>query len=76
MYKRAIVVILMLLISSCSFIPEYKRPNMPVQDSFPENGIYKNISYKNETDIPKIRWQDFIKDEKLKEIVKIALKKQ
>ncbi|RKX57772.1 MAG: multidrug transporter, partial [Thermodesulfobacteriota bacterium] len=74
--ERNIVVIIMVLtiLCGCSFIPKYKKPAMPVEKKFPDKGIYKNISFDNETNAPKIKWQDFIKDPKLKEVVKLALK--
>ena len=70
----ALIIISLVVLCSCSFIPKYKRPAMPVEKRFPNKGIYKNISFANETNAPKIKWQDFIKDPKLKEVVKFALK--
>ncbi len=69
-----VTIISLAVLCSCSFIPKYKRPAIPVEKKFPEKGVYKNISFGNETNISKIKWQDFIKDPKLKEIVKLALK--
>jgi len=70
----AVTIISLTVLCSCSFIPKYKRPAMPVEKKFPDKGVYKNISFGNETNVSKIKWQDFIKDPKLKEIVKLALK--
>jgi len=70
----AVTIMVLTILCGCSFIPKYKRPAMPVEKKFPDKGIYKNISFENETNVPKIKWQDFIKDPKLKEIVKLALK--
>ncbi|WP_038056816.1 efflux transporter outer membrane subunit [Thermodesulfobacterium hydrogeniphilum] len=70
----AVTIISLTVLCSCSFIPKYKRPAMPVEKKFPDKGVYKNISFGNETNVSKIKWQDFIKDPKLKEVVKLALK--
>jgi len=70
----AVTIMVLTILCSCSFIPKYKRPAMPIEKKFPNKGIYMNISFGNETNAPKIKWQDFIKDPKLKEIVKLALK--
>jgi len=69
-----IVYVILLFICSCSFIPKYERPGMPVEKKFPDKKIFKNISFGNETNVTEIKWQDFIKDSKLKQIIRLALK--
>lgn len=70
--KRLLSLILMFFIAGCSFIPEYKRPEPPIRDRFSKDGFYKHINYKKE--LQSLKWEEFILDNKLKQIIKLALK--
>lgn len=72
MIKALSLLILAMLISSCGVLSEaYKKPVPPI----PAEWNTKTIN--NDESLPKanqVKWQEFITDEKLKQIIEIALK--
>lgn len=71
---KKILIVLIFILSGCTLAPKYKRPSLPVADKFPTQGVYKNIKYnEKEINANDIHWQEFILDNKLKQIIKISL---
>ena len=58
-----------LTLSACSLIPEYQRPAAPVASHWPVGGS----SDAGDTAAADLRWQDFVQDAQLKELVQLAL---
>ena len=56
-------------LSSCSFIPEYTKPDLPIPEKFPKDGVYTNINFDNSSEVYNLKWQEFFTDEKLKKII-------
>lgn len=61
-------------LSSCSFIPEYTKPDLPIPEKFPKDGVYTNINFDNSSEVYNLKWQEFFTDEKLKKIIELGLK--
>ncbi|WP_291010118.1 efflux transporter outer membrane subunit [Hydrogenophaga sp.] len=57
--------LLSLALAGCSFIPTYEPPPLPVAASFPEQGAIQAAE--------DIRWQDFVTDARLRELITLAL---
>ncbi|MGB9731915.1 efflux transporter outer membrane subunit [Calditerrivibrio nitroreducens] len=75
MKKRMMVPFLFLFfLSSCSFIPEYSKPDLPIPQKFPSDGVYANINFDNSSEVYNLKWQEFFSDEKLKKIIELGLK--
>lgn len=69
----SIAVSVALLFSGCSFKEsEYSKPNAPIEKTFPKGDAYDSSIYIKEP--TNINWGNIILDEKLKEVIKIALK--
>ncbi|MFK5952526.1 MAG: efflux transporter outer membrane subunit [Desulfobacterium sp.] len=82
MSNRIIVIaLLMVLMTGCSMIPEYKRPALPVTDNWPTGSTYpttdshgKALNGKASDDIVSdIAWKDYFKSNILKTLIKRAL---
>ncbi|WAC06390.1 MAG: efflux transporter outer membrane subunit [Thermodesulfobacteriota bacterium] len=63
------------LISGCTLIPKYTRPEAPIPDAWPSGTAYKENFSTSEGKLPEdIKWQVFFIDERLKEVIGMALK--
>ncbi|WP_353683227.1 efflux transporter outer membrane subunit [Thermodesulfovibrio sp. 3907-1M] len=69
--KNLIIPIMLLLLTSCTMIPEYKRPEVPIPKEWPKGEAYESLKLSEKSTI--LKWNDFLVDEKLQEIVKKAL---
>lgn len=70
--KIALLILFCSLLLGCSLAPKYKRPEMVVPEKFPVSANPDSTT-KQEIDLSQIKWQDFFKDEKLKQVITIAL---
>ncbi|OQA04004.1 MAG: Outer membrane protein OprM precursor [Planctomycetes bacterium ADurb.Bin401] len=61
------------LISGCSLIPEYSRPDAPVPAQWPKGDAYKTDVDANSPPAAAITWRQFFTDPKLQQIIEIAL---
>lgn len=60
------------LLAGCgTMAPKYSRPEAPVPISWPEGPAYKTET--GETPLSEIAWRDFFADEKLKNLIALAL---
>lgn len=63
--------LLTLVMSGCSFIPDYTRPKAPVADEWPNGSqTHRNAQTISAADIG---WRDFFIDEKLRKVIALAL---
>ncbi len=72
MLKHALMISVSLSLASCiSLEPKYERPSAPIPASLPiSDAAAKPTTYANVGDIAR---QDFVKDEKLKQVIALAL---
>lgn len=60
-----------LLLAGCiNLAPDYERPAAPIEQAWPEGEAYQTSELKREA-LP--RWQDFIQDSRLKQVVETGL---
>jgi multidrug efflux system outer membrane protein len=62
---------LLLILASCSLKPDYRRPEAPVPQGWPRGDAYSDSQA-----APRMEgrgWRDFFRDEKMKEVISIAL---
>jgi multidrug efflux system outer membrane protein len=71
----SLLAITIVLISGCTLIPKYARPEAPIPDAWPSGAAYKENVSTSEGKLPEdIKWQVFFIDERLKEVIGMALK--
>ena len=72
---RGAVGLLLLVVSACSSLaPKYTRPEAPVPSQWPAGPSYKESSVKpGEPNAADISWQEFFIDNKLKQLIGLAL---
>jgi multidrug efflux system outer membrane protein len=60
-------------VTACTMAPRYERPEAPVPDAWPSGAAYTTAQASERTaaDIP---WREFIKDDKLRQVIDQALK--
>lgn len=60
-------------VTACTMAPRYERPEAPVPDTWPSGAAYTTAQASERTaaDIP---WREFIKDDKLRQVIDQALK--
>ncbi|GAQ95697.1 outer membrane protein, multidrug efflux system [Thermodesulfovibrio aggregans] len=71
--RKLIIPLILLLLTSCTMIPEYKRPEAPIPREWPKGEAYSSLKYEELPKSTLLKWNDFLVDEKLQEIVKKAL---
>ena len=69
--KTAPLALAALLLSACSLAPVYERPALPVADGWP--AAAGAAATTGTTAAHEIRWQDFFRDERLKQVIGLAL---
>jgi multidrug efflux system outer membrane protein len=75
MPKRALALSLPLAfaVTACTMAPRYERPDAPVPDTWPSGAAYAT-SQNTERTAADIPWREFVKDEKLRQVIDQALK--
>ncbi|GGK04803.1 efflux transporter outer membrane subunit [Pseudomonas matsuisoli] len=71
MRKSLIAVSLSVVISGCTLIPEYERPNAPIDNAWPQGEAYAADAANS--DVRLLGWEEFFQDPALKQLVGIAL---
>ncbi|MCP3940299.1 MAG: efflux transporter outer membrane subunit [Desulfobacteraceae bacterium] len=69
--------ILLLLTTGCTMIPEYKRPDLPVANSWPTGTAYPQADSNDKPSagvVSDIAWKDYFKSEHLKALIERTLK--
>ena len=63
-----------IFLGGCTLMPKYTRPKAPIPPAWPSGPAYKESIATAETKLPEeIKWQDFFIDERLKEVINLAL---
>src|SRR3990170_4890814 len=60
-------------VTACTMAPRYERPEAPIPDTWPSGAAYSTsqASERTAADIP---WREFIRDDKLRQVIDQALK--
>ena len=70
----SVLAITTVLLSGCTLIPKYTRPEAPIPASWPSGPAYKESAATSEAKLPAdLRWQDFFIDGRLKKVIDMAL---
>jgi multidrug efflux system outer membrane protein len=64
------------LLTGCSLIPNYQRPDLPVAPAYPTGAAYKGVrgSAEGAGSADTIGWRDFFTDPRLQRLIEIALR--
>ncbi|WEF33446.1 AdeC/AdeK/OprM family multidrug efflux complex outer membrane factor [Pseudoduganella chitinolytica] len=74
MNKSLITAAVAALLAGCSLAPVYERPQAPVTPVWPQGDAYQPAARPTEArDAAAIGWREFIGDEKLRQLVQLAL---
>lgn len=74
MNKSLITAAVAALLAGCSLAPVYERPQAPVTPAWPQGDAYQPAARPGETRAaPDIGWREFIGDDKLRQLVQLAL---
>lgn len=69
-----LVAVVSTAMSGCTLAPKYHRPEAPVPAAWPNATAYpKAVSATNGPAVPDIGWQDFFSDERLQQVIGMAL---
>ncbi len=68
-HRLIAVVLALTLLGACSLVPDYQRPAMPVADEWPVASAGEATS----GDIADLRWQEFVQDDDLHQLIEMAL---
>ncbi len=61
------------LLSGCSLIPDYQRPDAPVAADWPQGAAYGDAAREGNTPAADLQWQAFFRDPALRQLVQTAL---
>lgn len=61
------------LLSGCSLIPDYQRPDAPVAADWPQGAAYGDAAREGSTPAADLQWQAFFRDPTLRQLVQTAL---
>ncbi|VXC80463.1 Outer membrane protein OprM [Pseudomonas sp. 8Z] len=61
------------LLSGCSLIPDYQRPDAPVAADWPQGEPYGGAAQEGKTAAADLQWQAFFRDPALRQLVQTAL---
>nr|WP_308597890.1 efflux transporter outer membrane subunit [Massilia sp. BJB1822] len=75
MMKKTIMTLAALaLLSGCSLAPVYERPAAPVAQAWPQGDAYKPAASSESRAAANIEWREFFADDKLRQVIELALK--
>ncbi|XLX39671.1 AdeC/AdeK/OprM family multidrug efflux complex outer membrane factor [Ectopseudomonas mendocina] len=61
------------LLSGCSLIPDYQRPEAPVAADWPQGEAYGNAASEGSRSAEDLQWREFFRDPALQQLVQVAL---
>jgi outer membrane protein, multidrug efflux system len=71
----AIVVTTAVLLTGCTMIPQYTRPDAPVPGAWPQGPAYKELPAAPGTPVaPDLQWREFFTEAQLQQVIDTALK--
>jgi multidrug efflux system outer membrane protein len=66
-----LLILIFTLLAGCTLAPIYTRPAAPVTSVWPSGSAY--LSETAGKDVANLKWQEFIQDEKLRNVIQLAL---
>jgi multidrug efflux system outer membrane protein len=71
-HALALPLALSFAVTACTMAPRYQRPDAPIPDTWPSGTAYSasQASERTAADIP---WREFIRDQKLRQVIEQAL---
>jgi len=67
------VVVGALALSGCSLIPDYQRPNAPVENAWPQGPAYDALTVNRDQQAADVGWRDFYRDPALQRLIQLSL---
>lgn len=65
---------ILILLTGCTFVPKYAKPEAPIPADWPTGAAYRETSAATYVPTaPELKWQEFITDENLQKIIETAL---
>lgn len=61
------------LLTGCTMIPDYDRPDLPVSAQWPQGQAYEGIEGVSEADISKVNWQSFFLSPPMQRVIQTSL---
>ena len=61
------------LLSGCSLIPDYQRPDAPVAADWPQGEAYGSATSEGSRAAADLQWREFFRDPALQQLVQVAL---
>ncbi|MGA4602400.1 multidrug transporter, partial [Ectopseudomonas hydrolytica] len=61
------------LLSGCSLIPDYQRPDAPVAADWPQGEAYGSAASEGSRAAADLQWREFFRDPALQQLVQVAL---
>ena len=61
------------LLSGCSLIPDYQRPDAPVAADWPQGEAYGSAATEGSRAAADLQWREFFRDPALQQLVQVAL---
>src|SRR5512139_3511632 len=62
-----------IVLAGCTMAPKYARPQAPVPAAWPTGPAYAQAGTTNAPAVPELNWQEFFTDEKLRQVIGMAL---
>lgn len=73
MNKHIAISLCMVWLSSCTMIPEYLRPGLPVQDSWEMSNALPELTSESQQAATNIQWQSFFQSPGIRKVIEEAL---
>lgn len=70
----SLLAITAVLLTGCTMIPKYSRPEAPVPASWPSGPAYKETSTPGAPAAADLQWREFFADERLQQVIETSLK--
>ena len=58
-----------IVLSGCTMIPDYQRPEAPVAQAWPQGQAYEGSAAQGSVPAPDLGWRDFLRDPALQRLV-------
>lgn len=72
-FSRTLLCMTTALLTGCTMIPDYNRPELPVTAQWPQGQAYDGIAGVSAADISKIDWKSFFLSAPMQQVIQTAL---
>lgn len=73
MNKFVLALLSSAMLSSCTMMPDYSRPESPVNSEWPQGKAYIDLSSTERASIKQVSWQEFFQSPQLQKIIQATL---